>query len=96
MNKLGEIKLSTSPEETRTTVIGEIVYNFRQLWNTIGFWTIDIITEDSITLVTGVKLVSGLFLLKQYTNIPFDIKIDSSVDPTRFDIAGYILEVYSK
>lgn len=96
MSKLGEIKLSLSPEETRTTIIEEVVYNFRQLWNTLGFWTIDILTEDSTVLVAGIKLVSGLFILQQYTNIPFDIKIDSVIDPTRFDIEDYILEVYSK
>lgn len=96
MSKLGEIKLSSSPEETITTVIEDTVYNIRQLWNTLGFWTIDVLTEDSITLVTGIKLISGLFLLEQYTNIHFDIKIDSVVDPTRFNIEDYVLEVYSK
>lgn len=96
MIKVGEIKLSKSPEETITTVIEDTVYNLRQLWNTIGFWTIDILTKDGIPLVTGIKIISGLFILKQYANIPFDLKINSTVDPSRFDIEDHILEVYIK
>ncbi len=96
MTKLGEIKLSSSPEESRTTVIEEVVYDVRQLWNTLGFWTIDIFSEDGDSLVTGVKLISGVFMLSQYSNISFDLFVDSVIDPTRFDIDSYIIEVHSK
>lgn len=97
MSKLGELKLSSSPEEAIKVVIDEVVYDFRQLWNTLGFWTVDILTDDNtVPLVYGVKLVSGSFLLQQYVDIPFDIKIDSEVDPTRSNIENYILEIYSK
>ena len=97
MSKLGELKLNSSPEEAIKVVIDEVVYDFRQLWNTLGFWTIDILTDDNtVPLVYGVKLVSGSFLLQQYVDIPFDIKIDSEVDPTRSNIENYILEIYSK
>jgi len=97
LSKLGELKLSSSPEEAIKVVIDEVVYDFRQLWNTLGFWTVDILTDDNtVPLVYGVKLVSGSFLLQQYVDIPFDIKIDSEVDPTRSNIENYILEIYSK
>lgn len=97
MSKLGELKLSSSPEEVIKVVIDEVVYDFRQLWNTLGFWTIDILTDDNtVPLVYGIKLVSGSFLLQQYVDIPFDVKIDSTVDPTRTTIENYILEIYSK
>jgi len=97
LSKLGELKLSSSPEEVIKVVIDEVVYDFRQLWNTLGFWTIDILTDDNtVPLVYGIKLVSGSFLLQQYVDIPFDVKIDSTVDPTRTTIENYILEIYSK
>lgn len=97
MLKLGELKLSSSPEEDITIVVNEVVYNIRQLWNTLGFWTVDILTDDNTTpLVYGIKLVSGSYLLQQYVDILFDVKIDSEIDPTRLNIEDYVLEIYSK
>jgi len=90
------LPLTNNPEESFRVSINEIVYNFKQLWNTIGFWTLDISDEDNNIIVSGVKLVTGEFLLRQYPQILFDLKSTSEEDPTRDNLDIFLLEVTDK
>ena len=94
---MAKLPLTLNPEETFQITIFESLYNMRQLWNTLGFWTLDIRDENSDPLAIGVKLVTGIFLLKQYPQIRFDIKSDSLLaDPGRFDLTSFVFEVTNK
>lgn len=68
----------------------------RQIWNTLGFWTLDISDENNSILIYGVKLIAGEFILKQYPEILFDIKIDGDIDPTSDNLTSLIVGVYEK
>lgn len=92
-----KLPLTLNPEETFQIVIFENLYNLRQLWNTRGFWTLDINDQDNEPMVLGVKLVSGIFLLKQYPNVRFDLKSDNLLaNPTRSDLDTFVFEITNK
>jgi len=90
------LSLTNNPEETFNISILNIVYSFRQLWNENGFWTLDISDSDENILVYGVKIVAGAFLLEQYPDIPFDLKNDTEIDPSRNNLNEFIIEVFNK
>jgi hypothetical protein len=96
MELLGTYILNNSPEELFSLIIGDNSYTIRQLWNTIGFWTIDIFDEQKVVIISGIKLVSGIFLLNQYPELNFDILIDTRFDISRNDLDQYPLQVYLK
>lgn len=96
MIKIGEMTFNNSPEEEFNMVLLDSIYTFRQLWNTIGFWTLDIRDENGDALVLGARIISGSFFLEQFPSIPFDLYNDTGVDPTRDGISDFILEIYSK
>lgn len=90
------LPLTNNPEESFSISIFDNIYNFRQLWNEYGFWSIDILDADSNPLVYGVKLVTRLALLKQYVNIDFDLISQSENDPTRSNLNEFNLQVIGK
>ncbi len=90
------LPLTNNPEESFNISIFDIIYNFRQLWNEYGFWTLDIKDADGIVLVYGVKIVAGHPLLEQYPEIPFDLLNSTEIDPTRNNLDEFQLEVISK
>lgn len=90
------LPLTNNPEETFNVSIFDIVYSFRQLWNTLGFWILDINDNDGNKLVYGIKIITGEFLLRQYPGIPFDLKSIQSLDPTRNNLNEFLLEVTEK
>ncbi len=96
MIKIGELTFNDSPEESFNLVILDTIYIFSQRWNTIGFWTLDVSDESGGPLVLGARIVSGTFIFAQFPGVPFDLYIDSQIDPSREGIADYILGVYSK
>lgn len=90
------LPLTNNPEESFNISIFDIIYNFRQLWNEYGFWTLDIKDADGNVFVYGVKIIAGNLLLEQYPEIPFDLLNDTEVDPTRNTLDEFQLEVISK
>lgn len=90
------IPLTSNPEETYRLRIDKILYQFRQLWNTLGFWTVDIFDTDGAVLVYGVKLIAKEYLLKQYPHISFDLYSLAENDPGRNDLLDFKLEVIEK
>jgi len=90
------LPLTNNPEENFNVSIFDIVYIFRQLWNGIGFWTLDIKDVDGNVLVSGVKLITKEYLLRQYPQIPFDLKSENETDPGRLDLESFLLEVTDK
>lgn len=93
---IGTLPLSSNPEDIYTVVILEVVYQVRQLWNTLGFWTIDILDEEGSGICTGIKLVSKSYLMQQYPSIPFDLYINHAVEPDRDNIEDIVCGVYEK
>jgi hypothetical protein len=88
--------LTTNPEENFSVSIFDLLYNFRQLWNTKGFWTLDIKDADGNILVLGVKLVTQLNLLNLYPQVPFDLYSSNDNDPTRNDLNSFLLQIIEK
>jgi len=90
------LPLTNNPEESFNVTINDVIVNIRQLWNTYGFWTLDLKDADGNTLVLGVKTVTKVFLLKQYPHIEFDLRSTNDDDPTRNNLDSFILEVSIK
>lgn len=90
------LPLTNNPEESYSIDIFGVIYNLRQLRNTLGFWTLDIRDQDGVALVLGVKIVSGIYLLAQYPNVRFDLYSSSTTDPDRNNFNEYLLEVINK
>ena len=96
MELIGELTLSNSPNERFAVTVNDVLYNCTQLWNTIGFWSLNIYDSDNIAMVTGVNMVSGIFILKQFPNVPFDFFIDAEIDPDRDTFPDQKVKVYVK
>jgi len=90
------LPLTNNPEESFSVPINDIIYNFKQLWNEFGFWTLDILDADGNVLIYGVKLITKENLLKQYPQIPFDLISDNDEDPTRNNLESFALDVTTK
>ena len=91
------LPLTNNPEEDFRVPLFDIIYNFRQLWNSnYSFWTLDIRDNDGNVLVYGVKLVTRHPILEQYPQIPFELESSSDTDPGRYDASTFNLEVTSK
>lgn len=90
------LPLTNNPEELFNTTIFDIVYSMRQLWNTLGFWTIDIRDSSNDALLLGVKLVTKTNLLSQHPHIPFDLRSESVDDPSRNNLDTFNLSVVEK
>lgn len=90
------LPLTNNPEETFNASVDNLVYSFKQLWNTIGFWTLDITDPDGVVLVYGVKIVTKERILQQYADIPFDLLSANDEDPSRHTLDEFLLEVVDK
>jgi len=91
-----KLPLTNNPEEDFQVSIFNFVYNFRQLWNAKGFWTLDIKDNNKKVLVLGVKIVAGINLLQQFPGVPFDLKNSTEIDPTRDSLDSFNLEIIDK
>lgn len=90
------LPLTNNPEEKFSSTIEDNLYNFRQLWNTKGFWTLDIKNADDNILILGVKLVTKLNLLSLYPQVSFELYSDNENDPTRNNLDSFLLQVLEK
>lgn len=90
------LPLTNNSEEIFSASVFETVYNFRQLWNDNGFWTLDIRDADDTPIVLGVKLITQERLLRQFPDIVFDLISDNATDPVRDNLDGFSLEVIAK
>ena len=90
------LPLTNNPEEDFNVLINDSIYTFRQLWNEIGFWTLDIKDVDGNSLVYGVKIITKEYILQQYPQIPFDLKSENNNDPGRQNLESFLLEVINK
>jgi len=91
------LPLTNNPEEEFSSTINEILYNFRQLWNTeYEFWVLDILDADLNEIVLGVKIVAKTYLLQQFPEIPFDLYSSREADPSRNNLNEFNLEVSVK
>lgn len=96
MEKIGDLELSNSPNERFVLNVLGVTYNCTQLWNSEGFWTISISDTEGIDIVLGARLVSGLFILKQFPVLDFDFYIDATVDPGRESFPDLKVGIYAK
>jgi len=90
------LPLTNNPEENFNISISDTIYIFRQLWNEIGFWTLDIKDADGNILVYGIKIITQEYLLRQYPQILFDLKSENETDPERQTLESFLLEVNNK
>lgn len=90
------LPLTNNPAEIFNITVLETVYIMRQIWNTLGFWALDIRDVDNNSLVLAVKLVTKTNVLAQYANLPFDLRSEILTDPGRFDLEEFNLEVLEK
>lgn len=90
------LPLTNNPEENFSITISEVVYNLRQLWNTLGFWTIDVLDENGDPLAYGVKLVTRTELTFQYPAVPFNLRSEADADPSRNNLDSFNLAVTDK
>lgn len=93
---LGTLPLTDNVEETFSIIILESVYNMRQIWSTLGYWLLDVSDEAGEPIVMGIRLIGGSFMLSQYPALPFDLRIDSPVDPARTTLSQLSVEVFEK
>ena len=90
------LPLTNNPEEIFNVSIDNVIFNFRQLWNGLGFWTLDITDADGVNLVLGVKIITKEKILRQYPSISFGLESNSENDPGRYDLKNFLLEIISK
>lgn len=90
------LPLTNNAEESFNITILDVVYNIRQLWNTLGFWTIDVLDEDGAAVVLGVKIVTKTNILAQYPEVPFDLRSEADLDPARDNLDEFNLAVTEK
>ena len=91
-----KIPFTNNPSETLSVSMFGTLYQLRQLWNTIGFWALDIADADGNPLASGIKLVAKTKLLRQYVHIPFELESTTESDPTRNNLSEFVLGVSLK
>lgn len=90
------LSLTNNPSESFNFNIEGEIYKFKQKWNTLGFWTLDILNIDGIPFVYGVKIVTKENILAAYPDIPFDLRSERLNDPTRNNLNEFELEIIEK
>lgn len=95
-----EIPVSNSPEQLFSLEIDQVVYNFRIIYNTRWqVWTMDVLDNSNIEILTGVTLVGGVNLLEQHnigiTNLfainIADRSLDANIENLGTDVGLFIL-----
>lgn len=87
------LPLTNSPSESFNFNINGDIYKFKQKWNTLGFWTLDIFDINGVPFVYAIKLITRENLLVAHPNIPFDLRSERSDDPQRNNLNEFELEV---
>jgi len=90
------LPLTNNPSETFSFNIDGIIYKFKQMWNTQGFWTLDILDINDNAFIHGVKIVTKENLLFMHPGIPFDLRSERTNDPLRDTLNQFELEVLDK
>lgn len=90
------LPLTNNPSESFNFNINDVIYKFKQKWNTLGFWTLDVFDTDGNPLIYAVKIVAQENLLNMHPNIPFDLKSEKENDPTRDNLAEFELQILAK
>ena len=90
------LPLTSNPSETFSFNINDTIYKFKQMWNTQGFWTLDILDINDNAFINGVKIVTKTNLLSMHPGIPFDLRSERDVDPTRNNLNEFELIVIEK
>ena len=90
------LPLTINPSENFNFNINGEIYKFKQKWNTLGFWTIDITDINGVPFVYGVKLITRENLLAMHPSVPFDLRSERLNDPTRNNLNEFELEVLEK
>ena len=88
--------LSLNPEETFSITILGVVYNCRQQWNTLGYWTLSFSDVDNLPIVLGVAIVAGLDILAPHPSLPFGLRLTTDTELTRENVLDLTLEVTAK
>jgi len=96
MEYYGKMTFFNMPENFFSLVVNGKLYNFRQLWNPIGFWTLSIMDANKKNVVDGVKLISGIYIFAQYPEIDFDMIFNYKNDPERDTLKDMQAEIYLK
>lgn len=90
------LPLTNNPSESFSFSINGTIYKFRQIWNTQGFWTLDILDINDNAFIFGVKLVTKTNLLFMHPSIPFDLRSGRDNDPLRDTLNQFELEILEK
>ena len=96
MTLLGYLPVTNNADETYNITILNTTYILRQLYNTIGFWTISIADNNNNSIVDGVKVCTGVNMLEQYPQLLFDLYIIDNIIPTRDNFKDLFIGVYEK
>lgn len=90
------LPLTNSPSESFSFNIEGVIYKFKQKWNTLGFWTLDILDIDGVPYVYGVKIVTRENILDAFPAIPFDLRSEKVNDPIRNNLNQFELQIIEK
>ena len=90
------LPLTNNPSESFSFNIEGEVYKFKQKWNTLGYWTLDILDIDGVPFIYGVKLVTRENILCMHPAIPFDLRSERLNDPTRNTLDQFELQIVEK
>jgi len=90
------LPLTTNPSESFNYNVNGEVYKFKQKWNTLGFWTLDIVNITGSPFIYGVKLLTKTNLLEMHPAIPFDLRSERLNDPERNNLNEFELEILEK
>lgn len=76
-----EIPLAPAPQKI-TIALGGVTYRLALVWNgTSACWVLDIYSADSVAILLGVPLVTGVDLLAQYEYLGFGGQLIVQSDP---------------
>jgi len=87
---------NNNPSESFSFNINGTVYKFKQMWNSLGFWTLDILDINDNAFILGVKLVTKENLLIMHPSLPFDLYSNNDNDPTRYTLDQFNLQILEK
>lgn len=90
------LPLTNNPSETFSFIINGEVYKFKQMWNTLGFWTLSISDINDNKIIDNVVLVTKTNLLSMHPGIVFDLRSERNNDPTRNNLNEFELEILEK
>lgn len=90
------LPLTNKPSETFSFNINGTIYKFKQMWNTQGFWTLDILDINDNAFINGVKIVTKTNLLLMHPGIPFDLRSERREDPARNNLKQFELVISEK